>query len=140
AAVVGHVDLAAEQWLDAGLAGLAVELDRPGHGAVVGEPDRRHLELSGLGREGGDAARPVEDRVLGVDVKVDERRFGHGKPILVGRSASAGSTQESGPAGAFTSVSSRDSSSGLSTNVSSSDPAGSLPRLRAAAALARSTR
>ena len=82
AAVVGDVDLAAEQRLDAVLAGLAVELDRPGHGAVVGEPDRRHLELSGAGREGRDAARPVEDRVLGVDVEVDERRFWHGTPIL----------------------------------------------------------
>jgi hypothetical protein len=49
---------------------------------VVGEPDRRHLELSGTGREGGNPAGPIEDRVLGVDVKVDERRFWHGTPIL----------------------------------------------------------
>src|SRR5262249_10657160 len=64
------------------LLGLAVELDRAGHGAVVREPDRRHLELSSAGRKGRDPAGPVEDRVLGVDVKVDERRFWHGTPIL----------------------------------------------------------
>jgi hypothetical protein len=28
------------------------------------------------------AAGSIEDGALGVDVKVDERRFGHGKPIL----------------------------------------------------------
>jgi hypothetical protein len=50
---------------------------------VVGERDRGHVELRSAGGEGGDAARPVEDRVLGVDVKVDERRVvRHGKAIL----------------------------------------------------------
>src|ERR687887_394440 len=39
AAVVGNVDLAAEQRLDAVLLGLAVKLDRASHGAVVGEPE-----------------------------------------------------------------------------------------------------
>src|SRR5262249_56499760 len=84
APVAGDVDRAAERRLDALLLGLAVELDRPGHGAVVGEPDRRHLELSRAGRERRDPAGPVEDRVLGVDVKVDERRFWHGTPIVEG--------------------------------------------------------
>src|SRR5438552_1977891 len=49
---------------------------------MVGEPDRRHVELSGPGRERRNPAGPIEDGVLGVDVKVDERRFGHGTPIL----------------------------------------------------------
>jgi hypothetical protein len=36
-------------------------------------------------RERRDSARPVEDRVLGVDVKVDERDgLGHGKAIVLG--------------------------------------------------------
>ena len=83
AAVVADVDLAAENRLDSDLSGLPVELDGAGERAVVGEPDGGHLELSSPSREGGNAARPVEDRVLGVDVKVDERRFRHGKPILV---------------------------------------------------------
>jgi hypothetical protein len=51
--VVGDVDLATEQRLDAVLAGLALELDRAGHGAVVGEPHRRHLELSRASRQAG---------------------------------------------------------------------------------------
>ena len=82
AAVVADVDLAAENRLDPCLPGLLVELDGAGERAVVGEPDGGHLELGGAGRERRDAARPVEDRVLGVDVQVDERRLRHGKPIL----------------------------------------------------------
>jgi len=31
---------------------------------------------------GSAVIHPIEDGVLGVDVKVDERRFRHGKPIL----------------------------------------------------------
>jgi hypothetical protein len=48
---------------------------------VVGEPDRRHLELRSPLGEGRDPARTVEDRVLGMDVEMDEiGRFGHGNP------------------------------------------------------------
>ena len=83
AAVVADVDLAAENRLDSDLSGLPIELDSPSKRPVVGEPDSGHLELSGPSRKGRDAAGPVEDRVLGVDVKVDERRFRHGKPILM---------------------------------------------------------
>ena len=80
--VVGDVDLAAENRLDSLLSGLPVELDRAGERAVVGERDRRHLELGGPRGEVRDPARAVEDRVLGVDVEMDERRIGHGRPIL----------------------------------------------------------
>ncbi len=44
---------------------------------MVGEPDRGHLELSRPSSKLGNAARPVEDRVLGVDVKVNERGLTH---------------------------------------------------------------
>ena len=81
--VVADVDLAAENRLDSVLSGLPVELDGPGERAMIGEPDGGHLELSGASREGGNPAGPIEDGVLGVDVKVDERRFRHGKSILV---------------------------------------------------------
>ena len=37
-------------------------------------------ELGGPRGERGDPARPVEDRVLGVDVEMDEGRLGHGGP------------------------------------------------------------
>ena len=79
AAVVADVDLAAENRLDSVLSGLPVELDGPSERAVIGEPDGGHLELSGASREGGNPAGPIEDGVLGVDVKVDEGRFGHGE-------------------------------------------------------------
>src|SRR6476659_2167168 len=59
AAVVGDVDLAAENRLDSGLSGLPVELDGAGERAVVGEPDGRHLEFSGASRERGDTARSI---------------------------------------------------------------------------------
>jgi hypothetical protein len=49
---------------------------------VVGEPHRWHLELGRADRQFGDATGPVEDRVLGVDVEVDERRFPHGDRIV----------------------------------------------------------
>ena len=76
-AVVGDVDLAADQRLDAVLAGLLDELNGARERPVVGQPDRRHLELGGPGGELGDPARPVEDRVLGVDVEMNEGRLSH---------------------------------------------------------------
>ena len=80
--VVGDVDLAAEHRLDSLVPRRLVEVDRTGERAVVGERDRRHLELGGALREVRDPAGAVEDRVLGVDVEVDERRFGHGRSIV----------------------------------------------------------
>jgi hypothetical protein len=63
---------------------LLVELDGAGERAVVGERDRRHLELGGAGSKVRDPAGPVEDRVLGVDMEVDELS-GQGRAILAGR-------------------------------------------------------
>ena len=76
-AVVGDVDLAADDRLDAVLLRLAVELDGAGQAAVVGEADGRHLELCGARGERRDAAGAVQDRVLGVDVQMDEGRLRH---------------------------------------------------------------
>jgi hypothetical protein len=70
--VVADVDLAADDRIHAVLARLLVELHRARERAVVGEPDGRHLELRGARRKSRDAAGAVEDRVLGVDVQVDE--------------------------------------------------------------------
>ena len=73
AAVVADVDLAADDRLDAVTGGLAVEGHGTGERAVVGERHGRHLEPRGLLAERRDPARPVEDRILGVDMQVDER-------------------------------------------------------------------
>jgi hypothetical protein len=75
--VVRHVHLAPEERLQAVLAGLPVQLHGARERAVVRERHRRHPELGRPRAEVGDSARPVEDRVLGVDVQVDERRLGH---------------------------------------------------------------
>jgi len=85
-AVVDDVHLATEDRLDALLGGGLVEVDRARHRAVVGERHGGHLELRRLARERRDPARPVEDRELGVDVQVDERRA-HGRAMVVRRSA-----------------------------------------------------
>ena len=85
ATVVGDVDLAAENRLHTGLARLAVELDGPGQRAVVGERHGRHLQSRSLLHEGRDPARAVEDRVLRVDVQVNERGCSttHGRAIVL---------------------------------------------------------
>ncbi len=80
-AIVGDVDLAADDGLHAVLARLPRELDRPGERAVVGERHGRHLESRRLGRQLRDPARPVENRILGVDMQMDEGG-GHREVIL----------------------------------------------------------
>ncbi len=83
APVGNDVDLAAEQRLDPDLARGLVELDRPGHRSVVGEPHGGHAEIGGALHELGDPTRTVEHRVLGVDVKVDVGGVGHGQASVV---------------------------------------------------------
>ncbi len=93
AAVVDEVDLAAQQRLDAGLPGRAVELDRARHGAVVGDPDGGHAELDRPLDELGDAACAVQHRILGVDVQMGVT--GHGRSHS--RHSLGPGLQESGP-------------------------------------------
>ncbi len=81
--VVADVDLAADDRLDALLARVLEELDRPGERPVIGEPDGGHLELGRPRRESGNAAGPVENRELGVDVQVDE--VGGQRTAILGR-------------------------------------------------------
>jgi hypothetical protein len=83
AAVVGDIDLAAENRLHSDLFRLLVQVDRAGEGAVVGERDRGHLQLRRSCRQRRNPASSVEDGVLGVDVEVDERSgLGHGSTTL----------------------------------------------------------
>ena len=76
-AVIADIDLAAHDRLDPLLPGLALELDRARKRAVIGERDCRHPELCGPRGERRDAAGSVEDRILGVDVEMDEVGLGH---------------------------------------------------------------
>ena len=70
--VVDDVHLAAHDRLDPLFLGGLVEIDRARERPVVGERDGRHLVPGSLCGERRDPARAVEDRVLGVDVQVDE--------------------------------------------------------------------
>jgi hypothetical protein len=66
------VDFAAEDGGDAALLACLVELERSEHVAVVGHGDGAHAELFRAVGELADADGAVEERVLGVDVEVDE--------------------------------------------------------------------
>ena len=68
--VVDEVDLTADDRLDAVLGAGLVQLDGAVHHAVVGEAEGRLVELRGARGERLDLARPVEQRVLGVDVQM----------------------------------------------------------------------
>jgi hypothetical protein len=83
AAVVRDVELAADDRLDPLLLRLAMKLDRAGERAVVGESDRRHLQLGRPRGERRDPAGPVQDRVFRVDVEMDEGRLGHRRAIVL---------------------------------------------------------
>ncbi len=69
------VDLAAEDRPHAALAGVVVERDRREHVAVLGDRHRRHAKRFDLIQQLIDPASAVEQRVFGVQVKVDE--IGH---------------------------------------------------------------
>jgi hypothetical protein len=59
-----------------------VELDRAEHDPVIGERDPRDAVIGGPAAERIDPASAVEERVLAVNVEVDEGRGGH---LLLGR-------------------------------------------------------
>ncbi len=69
------IHLAAENRLDAPLPRRVVEPDRGEHVAVLGDGEGRHPERLRLIQQFVNAARAVEQRELGVEVKVDE--LGH---------------------------------------------------------------
>src|SRR5207249_2465008 len=67
-----HVDLAAEDRVDSALPRVVVKNDRRKQIPVLGHGDGRHVQLRGLIKELVYAARAVQQRVLGVQVKMDE--------------------------------------------------------------------
>jgi hypothetical protein len=79
AAARRHVQLGAEDGLDAGLLRSQVEIDATEEVAVVGEGDGRKLEVLRLLHQLLELGGAVEEAVLGVDVQMDE--FGVLHPI-----------------------------------------------------------
>jgi hypothetical protein len=79
APVVGDVDLAADDRLDSLLVGAAINLHCTSEGTVVCERNFGHLELGSALGERGSPASTIRIDYLGVDVKVDEPSFRHGR-------------------------------------------------------------
>jgi hypothetical protein len=77
------VDLTAEDGNQIALATRLVELKRAEHIGVVGHRDAAHAELADAIDQRTDAEGAVQERILRVDMKVDE--FGHRSPIYTTR-------------------------------------------------------
>ena len=75
-----HVELAAEDRLDAGLLGRQVEVDCAEEVPVIGERDRREPELLCLLDQLLELCGAVEQAVLGMHVQVDEFAVPHRAP------------------------------------------------------------
>ena len=73
-AALGHVDFAAQDRLQPALPRVIVEDHRREHVAVLGHGERRHLQLHRFIEQLVDPAGAVEQRELGVQVKMDELR------------------------------------------------------------------
>ena len=71
------VHLASENRLHAALLGVIVKDDRRKHVAVLGDRQRRHLQPCSLIEQLVDTARAVEQRKLGVTMKVNEVLISH---------------------------------------------------------------
>ena len=71
------IDLAAENRLHPTLLGVVVEDHRREHVAVLGDGQRRHLQPGRLVQQFVDPARAVEQRKLGVKMKVNEVLISH---------------------------------------------------------------
>ncbi len=83
AAAGRDVCLVAHDRLDARLLGRSVELDGPEHVPVVGHRHGGHSVLGGGLDQFGDSTRPVEERIVAVDVQVHEAiACGHGRLLL----------------------------------------------------------
>ena len=89
-----HVHLAPENRLHTACARVVVEHDRREHVAVLRHGHGRHLQLPDLIQQLIDPARAIEQRELGVQVKVDE--FGHGTEKFGSRSVEFGISSEFG--------------------------------------------
>jgi hypothetical protein len=62
--------------------GQRVEIDGSEEIAVVGHGQGRHPVLFGLGDQPIELARPVEERILGMEMKVDEVGVRHDDPSV----------------------------------------------------------
>ena len=72
-----HVRLAADDRFDSRFLGFLVKLDRAVEIPVVGDCDRRHPEFLRLPHQLFRPNRPIQQRVFGMEMEVNERICGH---------------------------------------------------------------
>ena len=112
----GDVGLDPDDRLDPRLLGRGVERDDPVHAPVVGQRQRRHPLLGHPLRHLADAAQPVEQAELRVDVEVDEAvagarvrgSLGHGSMLPEWRDSERSHPRARGPSQARDAGISRD--------------------------------
>ena len=75
--LLGDVDFAADDRVDAFFAGGMVELHGSEQVAVAGERHRGHAQRGHLAHELWNGAGPVQQRIIGVAMQVDKRSLGH---------------------------------------------------------------
>ena len=71
------VDFAADDRLDAFVAGGFVEIDRAVEHAVVGDGERGEFQLVGLLQQPIQPARAIEQGILGVEMEMNKDRVRH---------------------------------------------------------------
>jgi len=74
-----HVDLAADDRMDAGGLGRFIELDHAVHNAVVGDRQSLHAQFLGPGHQLVDLAGAVQKAVAGMGMQM--HKFRHGKNL-----------------------------------------------------------
>ncbi len=75
------IHLAADDGMHAGLPGGVIEFHRAEEVAVIGHGHRRHLLLDGELHQLIDIARPIQQRIVGVAMQVDEGHLSFSAPL-----------------------------------------------------------
>ncbi len=78
AAALGHVDLAADDGLDVALAGFIEEIRSGKEIAMIGDGHGGHFLAGRFIQKLGGFASPIEQAVIGVNVKMNELQLPHG--------------------------------------------------------------
>src|SRR5713226_927675 len=77
-AALGHVDFAANDGLDVAFAGFIEKIGGGKEISVVGDSHGGHFLAGSFIQELGGLAGPIEQTVIGVNVKMNELRLAHG--------------------------------------------------------------
>ena len=82
-----HIDFAADDWLDAFIAGGLIEINRTVEHSVVGKRERGELQIMGLLHQPVQTAGAIQQRILRMQMEVDKVRMRHETNVMRGREA-----------------------------------------------------